>query len=275
VESGGIERAVTFDLRSYFETSDGSRPDPKALDDKTAARHPLVAFTVLAGGDAFEGGAAPKDGLEKARAWVAKNIKVETHKAPKDLVERVKERLAKPLAANPNLVERMKSAPPIRVDIVAPNGSYVELGFPSQVLERAAGLFWGTRAWSEARIAVRREHVDKEASLVEHELAHAVFSLAFTKKEQELIYQALRPVFGHPASMDEAFAIYSEYELAGDWGDLEKRAPGVYGFARRQWSENHVFTRFMRKLWFPAKPLAGPRPAIDGHRNWNKFSGSR
>lgn len=108
---------------------------------------------------------------------------------------------------------------------------------------------------------------------MEHELAHAVFSLAFTKKEQDLVHAALRPVFGDRATMDEAFAIYSEHELAGGWGDLEKRAPGVYGFARRQWSEDHAFTRFVRKLWFPAKPLAGPRPTIEGHRNWNKFSG--
>ena len=42
--------------------------------------------------------------------------------------------------------------------------------------------------------------------------------------------------------------------------DKELRAPGVYGLARRRWDENHLLTRFVRNLYFPYKPLAGPRP---------------
>lgn len=265
----------TSALADRFETADGSRPDARALDEETARRLPLVAFAVLAGGDAFEGGAAPKDGPERARAFVADRVSIERHRAPKELATRVLERMARQLAGNPTLAERLANAPPLTVDLVPEGGSFVALGFPAAVLEHAAGLFWGDKRWPAARIALRREHVDTTPMLVEHELAHAVFALAFTAKEQEAAYGHLRPVFGGRAAMDEAFAIYSERELCGSWDALEHHAPGVYGFTRRQWSEDHVFTRFVRKLWFPHKPLAGPRPASEGHRRWNKFSGAR
>ena len=58
--------------------------------------------------------------------------------------------------------------------------------------------------------------------------------------------------------MDEVFAIYSEREFLTDFSEEEKKASGVYGFTRRQWDENHLFTRFVRKLYFPGKRLAGP-----------------
>lgn len=262
-------------LADRFETTDGSRPDARALDDGVARRLPLVAFAVLAGGDAFEGGAAPADGRERASAWVAERVRVERHRAPRELATRIGERVAMQLAGNPALVERLVSAPPLVVDIVPEGGSFVALGFPAAAQERASGLFWGDKRWPAARIALRRERVDTEQLLVEHEVAHAVFALAFTKVEQDAAYAHLRPVFGSRAAMDEAFAIYSERELCGSWDALERAAPGVYGFTRRQWQEDHVFTRFVRKLWFPFKPLAGPRPASEGHRRWNKFSGSR
>lgn len=262
-------------LADRFETTDGSRPDARALGDDVARRLPLVAFSVLAGGDAFEGGAAPTDGLARAQAWVKDRVTLERHGAPRDLAERVRDRLARQLAGNPTLLERLLTAPPLHVDVVPEGGSFVALGFPAAVLEHAAGLFWGDKAWPAARIALRREHLERTPMLVEHELAHAIFSLAFTQREQETAYQVLRPVFGSRAAMDEAFAIYSERELCGSWEPLEKQAPGVYGFTRRQWSEDHVFTRFVRKLWFPYKPLAGPRPAIDGARRWGRFSGAR
>ncbi|OGQ09600.1 MAG: hypothetical protein A2138_06900 [Deltaproteobacteria bacterium RBG_16_71_12] len=265
----------TSALADRFETADGSRPDARALDEQAARRLPLVAFTVLAGGDAFEGGSAPKDGLACASAWVKERVHLERHRAPKELAARVTERMARQLAGNPTLVARLAGAPPITVDLVPEGGSFVALGFPAAVLERAAGLFWGDQSWPAARIALRREHVDATPMLVEHELSHAVFALAFTTKEQEVAYGHLRPVFGARAAMDEAFAIYSERELCGSWDELERHAPGVYGFTRRQWREDHVFTRFVRKLWFPFKPLAGARPAVEGHRRWNKFSGAR
>ncbi len=262
-------------LADRYETADGSRPDARALDEASARKHPLVAFTVLAGGDAFEGGSAPKDGPARAAALVQARVRVERHRAPKELAARVLERMTRQLAGNPALVARLEHAPPLEVDVVPEGGSFVALGFPAAVLEGAAGLFWGDKRWPAARIALRREHIDTTPMLVEHEVAHAVFALALTGAEQELAYAHLRPVFGARAAMDEAFAIYSERELCGSWEELEHHAPGVYGFTRRQWSDNHVFTRFVRKLWFPCKPLAGPRPAVEGHRRWNKFSGAR
>jgi hypothetical protein len=63
------------------------------------------------------------------------------------------------------------------------------------------------------------------------------------------------------AAVDEAFAIYSEREFVEEFTDHDKRAPGVYGFARQRWSEDHLFTRFVRNLYFPHRPLAGPKMA--------------
>jgi hypothetical protein len=262
------------DLRALWETADGSRPDPTPLSDDVARRLPLVAFPVLRGGDSFEGGAPATDAAARARRFVDEHVVIERHRQDKALSARVAARLAQALSGNVHLPARLRSGPRIEVDLVPPGGSFVALGYPAQVLEHAAGLFWGDRRWPAARIALRAERIDSQTALVEHELAHAVFSLAFTKAEQELVYGVLRPVLGSRAMMDEAFAIYAERELVTTgWSDLDQRAPGVYGFVRRQWSEDHVFTRFVRKLWFPHKPLAGPRPAIDGHRRWSKFAG--
>ena len=74
--------------------------------------------------------------------------------------------------------------------------------------------------------------------------------------------------------MDEVFAIYSEREFCEDYSEAERRAPGIYGITRRQWNEDHLFTRFVRKLYFPHKRLAG-REAKEraGARAWQKFSG--
>ena len=49
--------------------------------------------------------------------------------------------------------------------------------------------------------------------------------------------------------------------------DIDKKAPGVYGMARQRWNENHVFTRFVRNLYFPYKPLAGPKMSGTGGPN--------
>jgi hypothetical protein len=264
---------MAFSAQSFFETSDGSRPTLDALGAEVARRAPLAAFHVLANHDAFEGGAAPADGAARARAWVDARVSIDGHGVPASVTEGVRARIARMLAGNAAIVMRLHAAPPLHVDVVPEGASFVKLGFPRAVHEHAAGLFWGDKSWPSARIALRREHLDTLTVLVEHELAHAVFSLAFSKEEQELVYAVLRPVFGSRAAMDEVFAIYTEREmLAGDFSNLDKRAPGVYGLARSAWSEDHLFTRFTRKLWFPHKPLAGKRPAIDGHRAWKKFS---
>jgi hypothetical protein len=262
-------------IRDRWETRDGSRPDAKALDEAVAKKIPLVAFRILENADAFEGGAAPQDGPSRAKAWLEANVTIEAHGAPKEVVANVRDRIVRQLAGNVGIVARLTNAPRILLDIVPPNGSFAKLGFPAQVYETAAGLFWGDRSWKEARVALRREHIESETALVEHELAHAVFSLALAKSEQDAVYRVLRPVFGDRASMDEVFAIYSEMELSSGWNERDARAPGVYGYTRRQWSEDHLFTRFVRKLWFPFKLLAGKRPPSEAGKNWNKFSGAR
>jgi len=130
----------------------------------------------------------------------------------------------------------------------------------------AAGVFWNHPKWQRARIALRSEHLHEDPALVFHEMGHAVHYLGFSAAERDDIYAVLRPTFGSRAAMDEVFAIYGERELAGAYRPSDRRAPGVYGFARRQWSEDHLFTRFVRKLYFPRKPSAGPqiKPITDG-----------
>ena len=57
---------------------------------------------------------------------------------------------------------------------------------------------------------------------------------------------------------------------------IQSVVPGVHSpefaaEARRQWRDDHLFTRFSRKLYFPQKPLAGddaPRA-----RDWKRFAG--
>ena len=82
--------------------------------------------------------------------------------------------------------------------------------------------------------------------------------MAFTHEENELVYRTLRRPYRSPARMDEVFALYSEREFIPTVTAHDLRAPGVYGMARQRWNEEHVFTRFVRNLYFPYKPLAGP-----------------
>lgn len=261
-------------LRDRFETTDGSRPDGR-VDPAIAGRHPLGAFAVLRGGDAFEGASSVElaDG-SLARAVADERLEVRRNGCDKALVARVRADAARQLAGNAALAARMRAAKPIAVDLVPEGRELARYGFPPQVYEGAAGLFWDQPSWPEAKIALRAEHLLRDPVLVVHELAHAVFTIALTKDEQDLVYQTLRPTFGDRASMDEAFAIYAEREFVDSFGDDEKRAPGVYGFTRRQWSEDHLFTRFARKLWWPKRPLAGPK--LGGSRGgWSKWSGAR
>lgn len=264
-----------FDLRSRFETTDGSRPDARPLDEALGRELPLAAFSVLRGGDAFEAaGAPPADGPARARAYVDDKLDVRRNGCPRALVQRVKDDVARQLSANPTLVARLSRQKPIVVDLVPEGMPMARFGFPPQIYESAAGLFWDQPAWPEARVALREEHLPRDPVLVVHEMAHAIQALSFTKTENALVYGVLRPTFGDRASMDEVFAIYSERELVPAFTEDEKRAPGVYGFTRRQWHEDHLFTRFVRKLYFPHKPLAGPK--LGGPRNaWAKFAGGR
>lgn len=262
-------------LSDRFETTDGSRPDGRMPAD-VAAKHPLGAFAVLRGGDAFEG-ASSKDLADPAaaRAAVDEKLDVRRNGAHRALVQRVKDDAARQLSGNAALSGRLRAAKPVVVDIVPEGREMARYGFPPQVYEGAAGLFWDQPTWTEAKIALRAEHLARDPVLVVHELAHAVFTIALTAAEQELVYKVLRPTWGDRASMDEAFAIYAEREFVDAFTDDDKRAPGVYGFTRRQWNEDHLFTRFARKLWWPKRPLAGPKLGGARAGGWAKWSGGR
>lgn len=262
---------MAFDLRDRFETSDGSRPELAPLALPHGQQHALVAFAVLAGGDVLDATTAPPaDGAARARAYVDARLQLEPYRAPASQQQRVVDDVVRQLQGNRPLIERLLLCKPLRVELVPPGKTLAALGYPRSVSAHAAGLFWNQPQWEHARIALRQDALDQEPALVFHELAHAIHYLAFTRDEQKLIYRVLQPTFGSRPAMDEVFAIYSERELAGEFVARAKLAPGVYGFARQQWDENHLFTRFVRKLYFPFRAAAGPAMAPRSGGNWMK-----
>jgi len=205
-----------------------------------------------------------------ARAYVDARLQLEPFRAPVNQQQRVVDDVVKQLQGNPLLVERLLLCKPLRVELIPAKKALAAFGYPRTVSPRAAGLFWNHPDWEQARIALRQDMLEQEPALVFHEFAHAIHYLAFTRDEQQLIYQVLRPTFGSRPAMDEVFAIYSERELSGEFVARDKQAPGVYGFARQQWDENHLFTRFVRKLYFPFRAPAGPSMAPRRDGDWMK-----
>ena len=244
-----------YDLRDTFETTDGSRPNASALNEATARHFPLDALAILRTGDAFEGKKrAPADDFTNAFAYIKSHIKINRPfslkaRVPKAHEERVKSDIVKQLSQNPRLLERMKKARGITIDLVSHKKSIADFGYPSQISKHAAGLFWDHPSWPRARIALREQYLEQDDTLVFHEMAHAIHYLAFTKKERAIIYDHLRAAFGSRAAMDEVFAIYTEREFGEAFDDKAKAAPGIYGFTRQEWDENHVFSRFIAKLY--------------------------
>lgn len=247
-----------FELRDYIETRDGSRPETEGLGEGIAKKYPLSAFALLRGGDVFErtGSARPGDAPE-AKVF-AHGLRIEGHGAEASLVQQVRHEVVELLRGNGRLAQRLLESKSVRFDIAVPRSAFTDLGLPRAMSNHVAGVFWDDEAWPEARIVLRRERLPDTPALVAHELAHAIFYVALTKSERDLIYAALSRTFGSRASMDEAFAIYSEREVQTAFTEGDKKAAGIYGKIRRQWSDDHVFTRFIRKLYFPNKPLAGP-----------------
>lgn len=249
------------ELSDRFETVDGSRPEASPIDAEVAKRLPLGSFALLAQGDVFEsvGGKPPPDGRKRARAYLDAKVKVVPHGAPAALVEQVLGELERQVAGSPELLARLNAARPISIDLVPPGAPMKKLGYPASVSPRASGLFWNQPDWTEARIAYRQERLGVDPALVVHEMAHAIHFLAFTEDERAQLYRLMLPTYRSKAAVDEVFAIYSEREFLPGFGAREKQAPGVYGVARQRWNEEHVMTRFVRHLYFPYKPLAGPR----------------
>ncbi len=259
----------SFDVSARFETKDGSRPEAAALGDGVGSQTPLVAFAVLAGGgDAFEGG--PKLADSAATLTLVRAAFVVDGGTAHQRT-RVHGDIARMLEHNAKLRGRVQQMKKVSVHIVDEGGRLSDVGFPRNLNESAAGVFWDQPAWPTARIGLVSKHLDQDPVLVVHETAHALHRLAFTRKEQKLVDDNLLPVWGHRAAVDEVFAIYSEREFLAGFGVDERQAPGIYGATRRQWSDDHLFTRFVRKLYFPHKPLAGtkaPRAA-----DWKRFLG--
>ncbi len=239
----------------------GDRPEVVPLDPASGKKLPLHAFALLESGDAFEvsGGAPPKDGRAKAAAYFAAKVTVKAHGAPPELVQAVKDEAVCQLMGNAQLINRLAASRPIEVDLVPPGKAMSAFGFPKGASARAAGLFWDHPTWPRARIGLLQSALKSERALVTHELAHAIQRLAFTQAEQDAIYRVMLPTYRSRAWVDEVFAIYTEREFLPGFTEREGHAPGVYGLARQRWDERHVFTRFVRHLYHPHKPLAGGR----------------
>ena len=238
----------------------GERPtDAVPLDPESGKKLPLHAFALLASGDAFElsGGSPPKEGRTRAAAYFTAKVTVKAHGAPPGLVQSVKDEVIAQLMGNVQLINRLMAARPIEVELIPPTKPMSAFGFPKAASARAAGLFWDHPTWPRARIGLLQTSLKNERALVTHELAHAIQRLAFTQLEQDAIYRLMIPTYRYRSWVDEVFAIYSEREFLPGFTEREGHAPGVYGLARQRWDERHVFTRFVRHLYHPYKPLAG------------------
>jgi hypothetical protein len=248
------------DLRDRFETTDGSAPEATPLDAALARKHLIPAFALLEGGDVFElrGGKPPPEGPARAAAYARTRVELIAHGAGPALQDRVRQDIARQLAGNLALCARMELAKPIAIDLIPPGVSMAKYGYPRAVSARASGLFWNHPDWPKARIALRQDRLEAEPHLVFHELAHAIAALAFTSAEREAMHRSMLRTYRSRNAVEEVFAIYSEREFTGAATTDDLRAPGVYGMARQRWSEEHLFTRFVRNLYFPYKPLAGP-----------------
>ena len=246
------------DFRDRFETLDGTRPNARNLSESLAKSHPMACFSLLLHGDAFQK-KSPKarNDIEGAERFVNSHLTFHRpfsllgRKKIADYKTQVKRDIMRQLRHSPALLARMQSAKKIAIDLVPQNAVFQDFGYPSNINPSVEGLFWDHPRWPKARIALREDALIENTTLVFHEMAHAIHYLALTKSERDLIYQHLKPTFGSPQAMDEAFAIYSERVFSLNFSDQEKRAPGVYGFVRREWEENHVFARFMALLYAP------------------------
>jgi hypothetical protein len=179
------------------------------------------------------------------------------HGAGPALVDAVRSEMVQQLRGNLQLVARLAVARPIQVDLIPRGKTMAAFGYPRGASARASGLFWDHPSWPGARMALRQEALEAERALVIHEMAHATQRLAFTQEEQDSVYRVMLPTYRSRSWVDEVFAIYSEREFVPSFTEREGHAPGVYGMARQRWDERHVFTRFVRNLYHPHKPLAG------------------
>ncbi|MEZ4272668.1 MAG: hypothetical protein R3C68_14925 [Myxococcota bacterium] len=262
---------MVWGLSERIETVDGSRPAAESIVDTSSATIPLGAFGVLSGGDVYDGITNTDSQADEAqaRAYFSSHIKIVEHgKNDVARMRRIEKDIVQQLSGNPFLARRMTVAKPLVIDIVPQGQPIASLGYPRMVSARAAGIFWNQPEWPHGRIALRADCLPDDPVLVVHEFAHAIHYLGFTVSERALIYQTLKRTFGSVAAMDEVFAIYSEREFLTHFSIREQQVPGVYGFTRRQWSEDHLFTRFVRKLYFPKRSAAGPR--LLGSGDWQR-----
>jgi hypothetical protein len=162
-------------------TSDGALPRSPNLDAGLGAKHPLGAFSILAGGDVFEmtGGRPPPQGPARATAYVKTRLRFQPHGAPPADEERVRSEVTRLIQGSLELLGRLEVAKPIEVDLIPEGKKLAAYGYPRSS-EGAIGLFWDDSSWERAHIALRREKLAEVPQLTVHEMAHAIHHLAFT-----------------------------------------------------------------------------------------------
>lgn len=245
-------------MSSDYAAMGALRLEPQSISSQSARSHPLAAFTLLEGGDVFERrGTPPSEGRLHAVRWMERFVELAPHGADEAVVQRVRADMVRQLSGNPALVARMELARPLHVDLVPPKQPLSRYGFPRGLPASVSGLFWDRPDWQAARMALRQEHLAEDGHLVFHELAHAIYFLAFSAEERALIHRLQLPVYRSRRAVDEVFAIYSEREFIPAFREPDLRAPGIYGLARARWDVRHVFTRFVRHLYHPDRPLPG------------------
>ena len=184
-------------MSSDYAALGAERLETTSVSTQAARRHPIAAFTLLEGGDVFERaqGRPNPEARRRAEAWVRQSVHVEPHGAADALVQQVRSDLVRQLAGNLQLVARMEEARPLALDLVPPGAPLWRHGYPKSVSPNASGLFWDLPArWTTARIALRQERLAEDGHLVFHEFAHALWFLAFTAEERELVYRLQLPV---------------------------------------------------------------------------------
>lgn len=246
------------------DSFEGLRPDAAALDEAKAKAFPIHAFALLESGDAFDvvQGQPPSDGRSRAASYFDQRVKLKPHGASEAVQKQVRDEFISQILGNTQLIARLCAAKAIDVDLIPAHRTMDAYGYPPGASARAVGLFWDHPKWPTARIAFLQRALANERALVVHEFAHAIFRLAFTTYEQDLVYRLMLPTYRYRSHVDEVFAIYSEREFLSSFTEREGHSPGVYGMARQRWNERHVFTRFVRKLYHPHKPLAGTTAPI-------------
>lgn len=243
---GGSDRAASpLDLTGRWQEK-LARLSKGPLDATQVA---LPAFTLLRGGDLFEGkkhpGPTPPELLS---AYEREQLRMERNRVAGPEHDAAIPGLLRVLAQRPAICRRMLLAKPITVALIPKGDDFRRYGFPPHTNPNAAGIFWNDPKGERALIGLREEEILARPWLMAHEMTHAVHLLGCTQAERELLDQFLMPVYRSRRGNEEALAVYAERLFGAVYSDAELRSGSIYAKIRREWHPDHVFARFVREL---------------------------